>query len=206
MNKVENQTLALAGLFQAAKMIDRIALLGELNTSAFNCSFDSLFKFDAESTLEIFTDLPGLEHGFIALIDYLGGENRNSGKNIAYYLLSMMKLSSHLLANESLAEKLQRGLLDIKVSAREFELSQEAVASRIDGLYQDKISNLEPRIMVRGDQLHLQNPINAAKIRCLLLAGIRAAVLWKQLGGSKWKLVMSRSKFVAQARQFQRQV
>ena len=203
MNQIENQTLALAGLFQAAKMIDRIAVAGESNAKAFNCSFDSLFKFDAENTLEIFTELASLEPGFTALIDYLGGENRNSGKNIAYYVMSMMKISSHLLANESLAEKLQRGLLDIKVSAREFELSQEAVVARIGGLYQERISNLEPRIMVRGDQLHLQNSTNAAKVRSLLLAGIRAAVLWHQLGGSKWRLVMSRRKFVAQARRFQ---
>lgn len=202
MNQIENQTLALAGLFQAAKMIDRIAVAGESNAQAFKCSFDSLFKFDVENTLEIFTDLASLETGFTVLIDYLGGENRYSGKNIAYYVLSMMKISSHLLAKESLAEKLQRGLLDIKVSAREFELSQEAVVARIDGLYQDRISNLEPRIMVRGDQLHLQNPTNSAKVRSLLLAGIRAAVLWHQLGGSKWRLVMSRRKFVAQARRF----
>ncbi len=205
MNLVENQTIALAGLFQAAHQVDQIALNGKCSVTAFDCSFESLFKFDAETTLEIYDNLAGLEFGFTALIDYLGGENKKSGKNIAYYVLTMLKLSAQLLANDSLAEKIQRSLLDIKVSAREFGLKRESIIARIDGLYQDKISNLEPRIIVRGDQLHLQNSSNAAKVRALLLAGIRAAVLWRQLGGSKWKLVMSRGKFVNQAQQFQQQ-
>ena len=205
MNQLENQTIALAGLFQAAHLVDQIALNGNSSSKAFNCSFESLFKFDTETTIEIYEDLASLEPGFTALVDYLGGENKNSGKNIAYYVLTMLKLSALLLANDSLAEKIQRSLLDIKVSAREFELKREAVVARIDGLYQDEISKLQPRIMVRGDQYHLQNSSNAAKVRTLLLAGIRAAVLWHQLGGSKWKLVMSRRKYVSQAQQFQRQ-
>ena len=203
MNQLENQTIALAGLFQAAHLVDQMANSGKLSSTAFDCSFESLFKFEAETTLEIYDDVANLELGFSAMIKYLGGENKNTGKNIAYYVLTMLKLSTLLLANDSLAEKLQRSLLDIKVSAREFELNQESIVARIDGLYQDKISNLEPRIMVQGDQMHLQNSNNAAKVRTLLLAGIRAAVLWNQLGGSKWKLVMSRRKYVNQAQLFQ---
>jgi high frequency lysogenization protein len=203
VNQLENQTIALAGLFQAAHLVDQMANSGKLSATAFDCSFESLFKFEAETTLEIYDDVANLELGFSAMIKYLGGENKESGKNIAYYVLTMLKLSTLLLANDSLAEKLQRSLLDIKVSAREFELKRESIIARIDGLYQDKISNLEPRIMVRGDQMHLQNSSNAAKVRTLLLAGIRAAVLWNQLGGSKWKLVMSRRKYVNQAQLFQ---
>jgi high frequency lysogenization protein len=205
MNQLENQTIALAGLFQAAHLVDQIALSGNSDSTAFNCSFESLFKFDTDTTIEIYEDFASLESGFTALVDYLGGENKKTGKNIAYYVLTMLKLSAVLLANDSLAEKIQRSLVDIKVSAREFDLKRDGVVARIDGLYQDKISKLEPRIMVRGDQYHLQNSSNAAKVRTLLLAGIRAAVLWHQLGGSKWKLVMSRRKYVNQAQQFQKQ-
>lgn len=42
----------------------------------------------------------------------------------------------------------------------------------------------------------LQQPNNAAKIRALLLAGIRSARLWRQLGGHRWQLVFSRSKLL----------
>jgi high frequency lysogenization protein len=36
----------------------------------------------------------------------------------------------------------------------------------------------------------------------LLLAGIRAAVLWQQLGGNRWSLFWSRKKYVATAHKF----
>jgi high frequency lysogenization protein len=44
---------------------------------------------------------------------------------------------------------------------------------------------LSPRIMVNGDPAHLNNPENANRIRALLLAGIRAAMLWRQSGGGR---------------------
>jgi high frequency lysogenization protein len=42
---------------------------------------------------------------------------------------------------------------------------------------------------------------NAAKIRALLLAGIRAALLWRQAGGDRWKLIFSRSAMQKEAQQ-----
>ena len=62
------------------------------------------------------------------------------------------------------------------------------------------ISDLKPRIMVAGEQNYLLNTDTAARVRTLLLAGIRAAVLWRQLGGSKWKLLLSRKRYVSVAR------
>ena len=38
-----------------------------------------------------------------------------------------------------------------------------------------------------------------SKVRTLLFAGIRAAVLWRQKGGSRLKLLLSRKKYVEQA-------
>ncbi len=92
------------------------------------------------------------------------------------------------MCNEGLSEKLLSGLQRIDSSSSEFNMSRHSVINKIDGLYQDYISSLSPRIIVRGEQNYLRNDDNAAKIRSLLLAGIRAAVLWQQLGGSRWKL------------------
>ena len=43
---------------------------------------------------------------------------------------------------------------------------------------------------------HLQQTDTAAKIRALLLAGIRSARLWRQLGGHRWQLIFSRRKLL----------
>lgn len=200
MSSVEDQTIALAGMFQSAILIEQIARTGEINQAAFDCCLDSLFTFDADTTLEIFGDIAGLNQGFRTMTAYLGGRAKRTGKNLAYYIMSMMKLSNNLLKNNTLADNLQSDLLTIQQQTREFDMSRGSLVNKIDGLYQKTISNMQPRIIVRGEQNYLTNPDNAAKVRALLLAGIRAAVLWHQLGGSKWKLMFSRGKYVEVAK------
>ena len=201
MNRSEQQVLALAGMFQAAVVVDELAFSGKLDNQAFEASLNSLFTFDAHSAQEIFGGLDSLQRGFRALEDYLGGELRGSSRNIAHYVLSMMKLAPRLTADEALADQLLQRLRSIERHGNEFEMSQSAVVLKIGGLYQDSISRLNPRIMVAGEANFLQNAENAARVRTLLLAGIRAAVLWRQLGGSKWKLLLGRKKYVTLARE-----
>jgi high frequency lysogenization protein len=43
----------------------------------------------------------------------------------------------------------------------------------------------------------LQNENLAAKIRVLLFAGVRAAVLWQQCGGKRWHLLFQRKRISA---------
>lgn len=196
MNSVEDQTIALAGMFQSAALIEQLAHKGEINQAAFDCCIDSLFAFEADSTLDIFGDVAGLNRGFKALTEYLGGRGNNSGKNMAYYIMSMMKLSANLQKNTRLAGSLHNELRTIQQQSIDFDMSRNGLVSKIDGLYQKTISHLQPRIIVRGEQNYLTNPDNAAKIRALLLSGIRSTVLWHQLGGSKWKLLFARQKYV----------
>jgi len=198
---IENQTLALAGIFQSAALIEQLATEGKLNQAAFDCSFDSLFTFDAPTAVDVFGNISGLSRGLKELSQYLGNENQSIGKNIAYYVLSMLKHSSRLKHNKKLATEIQSKLQKIETQSRDFELSRHSVVSQIDGLYQSTFSTINPRILVQGEQTYLRDSANAGKIRALLLAGIRAAVLWHQLGGSKWKLVLSRKKYVHTASQ-----
>ena len=67
-------------------------------------------------------------------------------------------------------------------------------------VYQRNISTLSPRVMVTGEPLHLQNPDNQNRIRAVLLAGVRAAILWQQCGGNRWTLLFGRRRLVDAAR------
>jgi high frequency lysogenization protein len=53
--------------------------------------------------------------------------------------------------------------------------------------------------MINGDPQHLSNPNVVNKIRALLLAGIRASLLWRQCGGSRWHLLLHRKKLQHEA-------
>lgn len=196
MNSLENQVMALAGIFQSASLIEQLARKGEINQAAFDCCIDSLFTFEADSVVEIYGDLAGLNRGFQAMVNYLSGRNKQTGKSIAYYIMSMMKLATNLTRQEALSTQLQKDLQDIHRSNIDFEMGRNTLINKIDGLYQKTISQLQPRVIVRGEQNILSNPDNAARVRALIFAGIRSAVLWHQLGGSKLKLILARKKYV----------
>ena len=48
--------------------------------------------------------------------------------------------------------------------------------------------------MVNGEQTYLGRTDIVNKIRALLLAGLRSAMLWKQCGGTRWKFLFFRKK------------
>jgi len=200
VNRVENQVLALAGMFQAAAVIDDLAFGGNLDDPAFEASFGSLFTFEAESPREVFGGVECLQRGYRALEAYLGGESPSVSRNVAYYVLSMMKIALRLTSDREMSKLVLERLRDIERNRTEFGMSRSAVVIKIDVLYQETISGLRPRIMVSGEQNYLLNADIAARVRTLLLAGIRAAVLWRQLGGNRWKLLLSRKRYIAVAR------
>lgn len=201
MNNFHHQTLALASMFQSAYLISMLARGDSINQAAFDCSSDSLFTLDAATVEDIYGHGEGLIQGLKALIGYLSGEQKNPDRLLAYYVLSMIKLESRLLKDSRMIDHVQKGLKDIQQQSIDFDLSPMARIHKIDGLYQDTISQIKPRILVQGDQHHLSNSDNTSKIRALLFAGIRAAVLWQQMGGNRFKLLFSRKKYVQQARQ-----
>ncbi len=66
----------------------------------------------------------------------------------------------------------------------------------LGGLYADTISHLKPRVMVQGNPHYLGQAGVVAEIRALLLAAVRSAVLWRQLGGSYWDFLFSRKAMI----------
>ena len=76
-----------------------------------------------------------------------------------------------------------------------------SLSSSLSSIYQDTISKYNFRIQITGSAQELQNPNNAARIRSLLLASIRASYLWRQAGGSRWKLIFQRNRLFAQTKQ-----
>lgn len=199
VSQIENQTLALAGVFQSATLVHQLSTTGQLNQTAFDCSFDSLFTFDAPTTIDVFGDIANIQLGVNTLKTYLAGESGAATKSIVYYILTLLKIAKQLKRNDTMSSKIIERLQTIDTQSRQFELGRSNLTAKIGELYQETISTINPRIMVRGEQIYLSNNDSASKIRMLLLAGIRAAILWQQLGGSKWRLIFARTTYVQAA-------
>ncbi|MDR6354241.1 CII-binding regulator of phage lambda lysogenization HflD [Pseudomonas psychrotolerans] len=75
-------------------------------------------------------------------------------------------------------------------------MTHENVIAACGGLYEDTLSTFKQRIQVHGEMRYLQQSATASRVRALLLAGIRSARLWRQLGGHRWQLVLNRRKLL----------
>ncbi len=201
-DSIKNQTLALASMMQCAQLIQQLATTGSINQPAFEASMDTLFQFESHSTLDVFGDLSSLITGFKAMLSFDKRLDKTPDQVVLYYVLSMMKLATKINKNNAVMEKIQKGLETVQQQSQQFDLSINATSHKIDLLYQDNISGLKPRIMVQGDQRYLSPADNTSKVRTLLFSGIRAAFLWQQLGGSKWKLFLSKKHYLKQAEEY----
>jgi high frequency lysogenization protein len=76
---------------------------------------------------------------------------------------------------------------------------EDLQAREISGLYTDTISKLSPRIVVNGKPQYLKNDRTVDWVRTLLLAGLRSATLWNQLGGGRFELMFGRKKIMREA-------
>lgn len=198
---LRERTLALAGLFQAVRLVQDVARKGALDAIAFESSIKSVLKTDAATTEEVYGSVPmdlrlGLQTLFVL---FQGNRKRVEDVETMRYMISLMVLEKKLLANRKALEKISIGLERVQHQAEHFSVTHSNVISQLADLYANTVSMIGPRIMISGDAANLQNPDNAARIRALLLAGIRSAVLWRQKGGRRWQIVLSRKKFVDMA-------
>ncbi len=194
-----DRTLALAGLFQSSSLVAQVAREGDAETAAYEASINSIYAIDAKSTEDVYGGVRGLGHGLQVLRRNLGPDTRSRDPEVLRYVISLMHLERKLIRNPSMLKSIREGIQEANAQATHFAPTHPNVIARLADLYTNTISTLGPRIMVRGEPSLLHDPQNANRIRALLLSGIRAAVLWRQLGGSRIWLLFARQRILRTA-------
>lgn len=194
-----DRVFALGGVFQAASLARDIALTGSCDATAFAASRETLFNFEPESVEDVFGSAQGVAVGVRTLLQQLE-HLRQRDLEISRYVVSLLHLADRLMKSDTSMRGLHNDLTALARRREHFDLGDGVQHEQLSTIYQERISTLGPRIMIRGEPLHLQNPDNAARIRTALLCGIRAAVLWRQAGGSKLGLLLRRRSIAAMAR------
>jgi len=195
-----DRIIALAGIFQAARLVRDIARQGHCDSEASHTSIDSLFDFAPDSVSQVFGGQQGVASGLRTLVSQLESP-RERDLEIAQYVIAMIHLADKLLADADALSRLGEELKAVQARSAGFELTAATRLAQIERLYQEHISVRQPQIMVRGEPVYLQNSDNAAHIRALLLSGIRAAILWRQCGGKKRSLLFARARIARLARE-----
>ncbi len=200
MSNLRDRTLALAGVFQAASLVKEVATRGMADRHDVEMTLRTLFITDPQDTDEVYGRVEYLRTGLQTLIDQLEGNHSKRDLDVARYVIGLLHLQRKLKKNRAMRQRVAEGIERARRQSEHYAIDHPNVVANLADTYSETISTLQPRIMVSGEHQHLSNTDNANLIRALLLAGIRSAVLWDQLGGSRWQILLQRKRFVEEAR------
>lgn len=189
--------IALAGAAQAVNLVEKLAKTGYLNTDEFETAVKSLFEQSPTSSEAVFGGVHQLRNGLEVLEDLLNRHRDPKNADVLRYLLGVMHIQKRLARRSEMLYVIGNRLEKAEAQAQHFNLTHDNVISNIADIYADTISKFQYRIQVTGEYSYLQQPRLASQVRVLLLAAIRAITLWRQMGGSRWQLLIYRSKIVA---------
>jgi high frequency lysogenization protein len=198
-----DRILALAGVFQSAQLVQDLARRAQCDQDAFRASLRSTLIFDTPDIASLFGGTSGLRLGLTRMRELLKGYTVAHDVEITRYVVSMVQLALKLQGQQEVVQELREGIAAARTRySEDLESAVEPPAALVHDLaqlYARTVSNMNPRILVYGEHGYLTDLTTAARVRAALLAGVRSAVAWVQLGGRRWHLLVSRRRLLREA-------
>ena len=210
MKNIKSEAIALAALFQCCSQINRIAHTGYCDENAAATVLRALLVTDPDTVEDIYKT-SDLKNGFKSLIEGFStdGITDNNAKELAKLAMQVIALTDRIMGNSSLYNRLSNEIDSLKVQIEknypDFLEGSNSVVMNSDKvekfaqLYQSLISPNFSKLLIFGEERFLSSTENQNRIRALLLAGIRAVVLWNQVGGKKLYLMFRRKDILSYA-------
>jgi high frequency lysogenization protein len=191
-----DRVIALAGLFQATHLVHDIARTGQSDNADFETCINSLFKIDAHNSEDIYGGMQRLKTGLQLFVNQL---RQPDDRDATRYALTLLTLERKLNRKPALMQKIREQIETTQDKLQYFAMTHQNIIASLAEVYTATVSTVTPRIMVNGEHTHLTRQENADRIRALLLAGIRAAVLWRQSGGGRLLMLLRYKTLIGEA-------
>lgn len=189
---ITDQAIALAGIAQAAMLVNQLAREGSADSQAMQCAVHSILALDAPDSESIFISKKHLYLGLKTVREAFERDSASSAE-ILRYCASMLHLQKNLVKNPTMLDTLRKRIQQLQ---KQIDLhgdqTSSQVFSSIASIYSDTLSTFQFRVQVNGRPELLQQQNIADQIRTALLGGVRAAILWRQLGGSRLDFIFRR--------------
>ncbi|WP_351016841.1 high frequency lysogenization protein HflD [Shewanella sp. AC91-MNA-CIBAN-0169] len=201
-NILFERTMAFAGILQAIGQVQYLARHGESDKDALAATLNTILITEPESTVEVYQDKAILDNGYQLIQNQLG-DGSNKDVETTRYLVGVLALERKLARSPNGLGMLAERINQVHRQLAHFAITDEQVLANFASIYSDIISELGPKLQISGNPDCLKQPQVQNKIRALLLAAMRSAVLWRQLGGKRRHLVFARKAIFDTAKQSQ---
>jgi len=201
MQKHQEINLALAAVCQATSLVKQVAHSGKADEESFQACIRSIVLTNPSSTLEVYGELKNVKLGYEALVTQLSHKPFVKDSDITRYITGILNLERRLNKRSQSMQELANRIEDIHRQEAHFDLYSPQMIRNLASIYSDVISPVGAKIQVIGEPEHIQQPQVQNKIRALLLAAVRSAVLWRQLGGQRRQILFKRRAMMDDAQQ-----
>ncbi|MBV1919079.1 MAG: high frequency lysogenization protein HflD [Pseudomonadales bacterium] len=195
-NKTD-KALALSGIFQSAALVQQLSRTGELPNQYLEASLESIFSLNPSNIVDVYGSEAKLELGIETLYKVLANNDTARYSDAIRYSIGILHVEKMLRKNNDLLSVLRSRLEAAESQLIHFDgVTNASVIAKLADIYVDTIGSLRYRIQVKGDPQQLQRDNVANQIRAILLSGVRSAMLWRQLGGSRIQLLIGKKSLV----------
>jgi high frequency lysogenization protein len=198
-NRFDESTIALAAMCQAAALVKQIARGKEYDPAALTTTITSITITEPKNTEEVFGHVSQLALGYNTLVHQLGDQSTTKDMEVTRYIANLLSIERKLSSNKKVMATLGERISNVQRQLLHFDLLDGQMLSNLDSIYTDVISPVGRKIQVAGDPKILKQEDSQHKVRAALLGGVRAAVLWRQLGGRRRHILLNRAQIVVSA-------
>jgi high frequency lysogenization protein len=200
-HRFDESNIALAGLCQAAALVKEVARCNQFDSQALVTSLNSIAITTSDNTEQVFGDVNHLALGYQTILAQLSNRSTNKDVEVTRYIANLLSIERKLSSSKKTMAALGERISNIQRQQLHLEITDSQMLSNLASIYTDVVSPVARKIQVAGDPEILKRPDNQHRVRAILLAGLRAAVLWRQLGGKRRHILFSRQQIVDSAQQ-----
>ena len=191
-NKTD-KALALSGIFQSAALVQQLSRTGELPSQYLEASLKSIFSLNPSSIVDVYGGESKLGLGIETLHKVLADNDTARYADAIRYSIGILHVEKMLKKNDDLLSVLRSRLETTESQLIHFDgVTNASVIAKLADIYVDTVGSLRYRIQVKGNPQQLQRDSVANQVRAILLSGVRSAMLWRQLGGSRIQLLIGK--------------
>jgi high frequency lysogenization protein len=162
-------------------------------------SLNSIAITNSENTEQVFGDINRLALGYQTLLAQLSNQSTNKDVEVTRYIANLLSIERKLSASKKTMASLGERISNIQRQQLHLDITDSQMMSNLASIYTDVVSPVTRKIQVAGDPEILKRTDTQHRVRAVLLAGVRAAVLWRQLGGKRRHILFSRQQILDSA-------
>ncbi|MFT3896209.1 MAG: lysogenization regulator HflD [Thermomonas sp.] len=195
MSAFEDRLLAFAGMTQALAQVRRLADTGQADGAHLQPLVESVFRIDAETPAAVYGGVSAVAPGLRILRAHFSNQARDPV--LPRLALALLQVERHFVADDEAVRGVRGGIEALLPAAQAHGPLDREVMAGLAKVYVEHISPLRPRIMVQGNPHYLAQGDLVGEVRAALLAGLRSAVLWRQLDGTLWDFLLRKRAVLA---------